>query len=710
MRTTNYLAHTSPDGRTQTVSDHLEGTALRCRDFAAKFGEADRGQFLGNAHDIGKCSDAFQKRLAGGPPVDHATAGAIECARVNENEMACCVIGHHGGLPDFGNPKSDPPGAPTCVGRIRKGLAHSIPPYDWTETLPAPGPKPPISDGFSLFQWTKMLYSCLVDADYLDTEAFVSDSTVQRGLYDDLPTLLDRLNVYIHPWFPGKTDLNRRRCAILSRCLEMAGQPRGVYSLTVPTGGGKTVSSLAFGLKHAVENGMDRVIYVVPYTSIIEQNAAVFRKILGAKNVVEHHSGVDYDGAEEETSPENAALRLATENWDAPVIVTTAVQFFESFYANRSSKCRKLHNVANSVVIFDEAQMIPIQQLLPCVGVMASLASQFRSTVLLCTATQPVLCDLFRRFYPTLQIQELCPNLQENFQEFRRVTYRNGAVLSDEALASALCGQGQALCIVNTRKAAQDLYALLPEDGRFHLSTRMYPAHRKAVLDTIRRRLKDGLPCRVISTSLIEAGVDIDFPAVWREIAGLDSIAQAAGRCNREGTRTAEDSIVTYFQSAHPVPLLQKINIRAAQEALQDNADPGDPETMTRYFQSLRSLMAENIDKAHILKTIREQLLPFETVADRFHLIDQATRTIYIPIGEGQAACAPLQDGTATRADYRKAGQYSVAVYEDQFRAMAEVMDIRILKNGDGILDNLELYHPETGLCVKSQAGKEFFV
>lgn len=704
-----YLAHIALDGREQTVEEHLQGTAEFSGKFAAAFAEAERGRLLGLAHDIGKYSEGFQKRLHGGPPVDHATAGALECAKIGEEAAACCVVGHHGGLPNFGNPRLDYPGAPTCAGRIRKAQAGGIPPCHWKGTLPRPGGKPAITDPYVLFMWTRMLYSCLVDGDFLDTERFMAERQPQRGGYDPLPVLLERLNAYIAPWFPGNTELNRNRCAILSECQKKAALPRGVYSLTVPTGGGKTVSSLAFALKHAVEQGLERVIYVIPYTSIIEQNAAVFRDILGDRNVVEHHSGVSYD-AEEETNDKNCFQRLAAENWDAPVIVTTAVQFFESLYANRPSQCRKLHNIANSVVIFDEAQMIPTCHLLPCVGAMAALASKFRSTILLCTATQPVLGDLFRRFCPDQHITELCPEVGEKFRSFQRVTYRNGGVLSEEALAEALRQQEQALCIVNTRKAAQSLYALLPEEGRFHLSTLMYPAHRKSILDEIRNRLKQGLPCRVVSTSLIEAGVDVDFPAVWREIAGLDSIAQAAGRCNREGKRPAQASIVTFFESETPVPVLQRVPIRAAQEALKAGGDPGDRKAMERYFTALRSIIGENMDKAAVIKTARENLLPFETVAKAFHLIDTETFSVYIPLGEGEEICRPLQEGCAGREDYRKAGQYCVNIYPQHFRALWEAGDIRQLSPDSGILENFELYDAQTGLSTRADPGKAQFI
>ena len=704
-----YLAHIASDGREQTVAAHLQETAALCSSFAAEFGQEQRGFFLGMSHDIGKYSNEFQKRLHGGPKVDHATAGALECAKVGENEMACCVAGHHGGMPDFGSQKSDYPGAPTLVGRIKKAQTGGIPPYHWAGKLPNPGKKPPLDNFFSISMWTRMMYSCLVDADFLDTEFFMAEQVPQRSGYDSLPDLLHRLDDYIAPWFPGNTELNRNRCAILSACLRQASRPRGIYSLTVPTGGGKTVSSLAFGLKHAVENGMKRVIYVIPYTSIIEQNAQVFRDILGESNVVEHHSGVSYDD-DDETSCNNYFQRLASENWDAPVIVTTAVQFFESLYSNRPSQCRKLHNIANSVVIFDEAQMIPACHLLPCVGAMASLVSQFRSTIVLCTATQPVLTDLFRRFYPQVQIQELCPQVGDYFQKFQRVTYRDGGFLSEDALAAELQQHNQVLCIVNTRKAAQSLYALLPEEGRFHLSTLMYPAHRRQILNTIRQRLSSGLPCRVVSTSLIEAGVDVDFPMVWRELAGLDSIAQAAGRCNREGRRNPAQSLVTYFRSERPPLLRQKTNIQAAQEALKQGGSPGTPETMTRYFTALRSFIGESMDKSETVKHLQEMLLPFQTVAENFHLIDQQTYTVYVPLEDGAEICRPVQEKTANREDYRRAGQYGVGIYQEHFLKLWQAGDIQQLSDNSAVLTNLSLYDPETGLSTMADAGKAEFI
>ena len=528
-----YYAHVresaNDNKKYQTVAQHLTGTAELCRGFAAAFGADADGELAGLAHDIGKCTEEFQNRLLNdGPIVDHATAGAMACAVRGSRYVSACVAGHHGGLPDFGNMRTARKDDGTFYGRLLKGRDEqclgrcgdsgvTLPP----PTVSAAQKLTPLQASF----WMRMLYSCLVDADFLDTEQFMNGER-GRGGYDDIPTLLARLQAYIEPWQQPKTELNRLRCEILNTCIRASSKPKGIYTLTVPTGGGKTVTSLAFALRHAVEHGMRRVIYVIPYTSIIDQNAQVFRDILGSGNVLEHHSGVQFDlfdGA----PAEDVRKALATENWDMPVVVTTAVQPFESMYAARSSQCRKLHNLANSVIIFDEAQMLPLPHLRPCVAAMASLAEQFHSTVVLCTATQPSLDDLLHTYAPDRPVTELCPQTAALYDRFRRVTFRRVGTLTDEALAEHLGGQRQVLCIVNSRKAAQSLYALLPPEGSYHLSTLMIPAQRQALLVEIRERLRRDEPCRVVSTSLIEAGVDVDFPAVYRELAGLDSVMQA---------------------------------------------------------------------------------------------------------------------------------------------------------------------------------------
>ena len=723
-----YCAHVRQDpedpGRTayQSVAEHEEGVATLCAAFAAEFGAAEDGELAGLTHDDGKCTDGYQDRLLrGGKIVDHATAGAIRCLSLGRGYTAACVMGHHSGLPDLGNPKTDQAGDMTFFGRFQKGRKERYLERcgDSGVRLPALTGKCPASqDRLKASFWTRMLYSCLVDADFLDTEQFMQGDR-GRGGYEDIPALLSKLRAHIAPWQTPETELNRLRCEILNTCLEAGKRERGIYTLTVPTGGGKTVASLAFALRHAAEHGMRRVIYVVPYTSIIEQNAGVFRDILGEGNVLEHHSGVQFD-LSDGASPEEIRRALATENWEMPVVVTTAVQFFESLYANRSSRCRKLHNLANSVVIFDEAQMLPLPQLRPCVAAIASLAEQFRSTVVLCTATQPCLNDLLQAYAPGLAVRELCPQTSTLYDRFRRVVFRREGVLEDREVARRMAEHSQVLCIVNSRKAAQEIFRLLPEEGSFHLSTLMVPAQRQEILREIRRRLREGEPCRVVSTSLIEAGVDVDFPTVFRELAGLDSILQAAGRCNREGKQTAEDSVVTVFERTELPPRLFRPAIGAAREALDGGRDPGDPEAIQRYFQSLRSFTGDALDQQGTVRAFEKGIegceMPFRTVAERFHFIDQNTNTIYIPYGEGAALVEQLRAGECSKALYRQLGRYAVSVYEPHFRALSAAgvlltaREVPALDAHSAILNDIRLYSETLGLSLEPEGGKAEFI
>ncbi len=704
-----YLAHRAKDEREQTVREHLVGTAERCAGFAAAFGAGEQGRLAGLAHDLGKYSDAFQRRLLGSKEhVDHATAGAAECCKLGQVCAAYAVVGHHGGLPDGGG-QGDHDEAPTFYGRMRKAALGKLEPYEaWQKEITLPKVSRPVfSDPLEEMFFIRMLYSCLVDADFLDTEAFMEGAERGRG---DTPmeALEDKLQSYISGWFPPKRELDRERCAALRRCLE-EGEARepGLFTLTIPTGGGKTVASLAFALRHARAHGLRRVIYVIPYTSIIDQNAKVFRDILGEENVLEHHSGVLYD-IENEADPEKIRLAKATENWDMPVVATTAVQFFESLFANRSSKCRRLHNLAGSVIIFDEAQMLPVPYLRPCVFAIAQLVKRYGASAVLCTATQPALDGLFREFLPDRPPVELCPQGTFRPETFRRVVFRREGKLSWEELAGRLNGHRQALCVVNSRKSAQAVYALLNKDGAFHLSTLMCPAHRKAVLDEVRARLKAGLPCRVVSTSLIEAGVDVDFPAVFREEAGLDSILQAAGRCNREGKRPAGESVVTIFRSEAPPPALFDIPVAAGRQALSRCDRPDSPEAIRCYFRELLDLKGpQALDQKSILTMMERETMPFQTVAEDFHLIDSETRTVYIPMGEGEKLVQRLRSGEHSRELFRALGRYGVSVYPDHFAALDRAGALEmLLEDGAAILSDLALYDPHMGLSLTAEEGR----
>lgn len=714
MDSVSYLAHIAEDGRKQTVLAHLKGTASLARAFGQPFGGDAQAELAGLAHDIGKYSSAFQQRLSGSPKtVDHSTAGAFACFHMMQPFAAFCVAGHHGGLPDGGS-QVDHPDDPTFFGRInRAALGKLAPCTQWEKELRLPTPSlPPFtqSDPMEGMFFTRMLYSCLVDADYLDTEAFMSGHARSSDA-SSIQSLWEKLQRYIAGWFPPKGLLNEQRCAILERCIqEGERQLPGLFSLTVPTGGGKTISSLAFALAHAKTHGLRRVIYVIPYTSIIEQTAQTFRSILGEDLVLEHHSNVLYD-VEQEADAKNISLAQATENWDIPVVVTTAVQFFESLYAFRSSQCRKLHNIAGSVIIFDEAQMMPIPYLRPCVHAISQLVKHYGVSAVLCTATQPALEPLFHEFLPQRTVMELCP--PELFQQnaFRRVTFQQAGDLTWNDLSQKLMANQQVLCVVNTRKSAQEVFQRLKGEGNFHLSTLMYPAHRRAQLKEIRRRLAAGYTCRVVSTSLIEAGVDVDFPAVWREQAGLDSILQAAGRCNREGTRPPEESIVTVFRGEGKTPPLFSTAIGAGRSVMDQYTDITSREAVHAYFHQLLDLKGpEAQDLHHILPTMQRELMPFRTVAQRFHLIDSPTNTVYIPLGEGEALVKRLQSGERNRNLFRQLGLYGVSVYERHFAALEDAGDLQLLDCDVAILRNLSLYSEETGLSLDADSGKGLFI
>lgn len=710
----DYLAHCTEDRRTETVYQHLMQTAKLASFFSSSFGAEEQGYLAGIAHDIGKYSDAFQRRLKGDlQKVDHSTAGAVECVALGQAFAAFVVAGHHGGLPDGGGP-GDHVDQPTLYGRLNRARKGLLEPYEaWKREITLPQAALPPYQNFTQADamfFTRMLYSCLVDADFLCTEEFMLGKKREHAPLN-MEKLEKRLVEYVSSWNPPKGALNELRCQILERCRQMGVEKTpGLFTMTVPTGGGKTVSSLAFALAHARACGLQRIIYVIPYTSIIEQNAEVFREILGEEVVLEHHSGVLCD-LEHEADPASIRMAQATENWDMPVIVTTAVQFFDSLFANRSSRCRKLHNLAKSVIIFDEAQMLPLPYLRPCVFAIAQLVKHYKASTVLCTATQPALKPIFQEFLLDVAWTELCPEEVQQAQVFHRVTFQRVDRLTWDQLAEELNARAQVLCIVNSRKAAQEVYQRLRGEGCYHLSTLMYPEHRVHVLAEIRCRLKEGLPCRVVSTTLIEAGVDVDFPELFREEAGLDSILQAAGRCNREGKRPVEQSIVTIFQGETPPPKLFSKAIGACRTAMGKTDDIASREAVATYFQELLDLNGQQAqDQQRILPMMEQPNYPFAKIADCFHLIDSSARTIYIPLEEGSQLTKQLQQGEHSRALFRRLNRYGVTVYEDQFRSLEADGALEILEDGSAILLDMTLYHPDTGLARRAESGNGLFI
>lgn len=712
------LAHISEDEtRSQTLTDHLRGTAALAGQFASAFRAGAEGEFVGLLHDLGKDSPGFQHRLHGGPPVDHSTAGAQAALQQNDPCAAFAIAGHHSGIPDGGH-RQDAPDEPTLFGRIKRQVpvAGGLPPITARPALPAWVAES--KDNLTTAFFTRMLFSCLVDADFLDTETFMNGSPAPRGTGQSMPELLKKMKVKADSYLTGaaSSPVGTQRNQVLQACLEQGRTgPRGIYTLTVPTGGGKTFASLAFALEHAAAHGLNRVIYVIPYTSIIDQTAQTFTDLLGEENVLANFSTADYKMVEkDDLTPSQYRSLLASENWDAPVIVTTAVQFFESLYANRSSRCRKLHNLANSVLIFDEAQTLPCDYLRPCVSAIAQLVQHYGVTAVLCTATQPDLGGLFREFAPEQPLRELSPDPDLLYQVLRRVTLGDLGTVSYEALVGQLKEHEQVLCVVNRRKTAQTLFAALPQDGSYCLTTLLCAADRRRQLAEIRARLENGLPCRVVSTSLIEAGVDVDFPSAYREQAGLDSLLQTAGRCNRNGKRLAGESPVWLFRLEDcPAPRMIHANVDALVYVQQYFERLDTPDAIRAYFKQLYANKA-SLDRHGILPAFEKgnspgRFFPFAWAAEQFQLIESPTRTVYLPIGKGNALCEQLRRQGPNRTLLRRLGLYSVNCYEAQLKSLLAAGALEELSGGELLLANPGLYSAEIGLTMEIETGNGLF-
>ena len=720
-----YLAHSDKEnGLKQTVLEHAIGTANCAEKFASSFTVPIYGKILGLYHDIGKFSKEFQNYLLYGGvkgSVDHTGAGSIEIFKTGLNSknptfflLAMCIAGHHGGLPDMGdNPKTSEKG--TLLYRLNNSSFPDCAVYK--EYLPSiksedvPDITKNLTAAFAQMFYVRMLYSCLVDADYLDTEAFLADKTVLRSGFIDITKMKLLVDEYTSKFDPSSSALNKMRCELLKQCKDAGSDNKQIhknlYTLTIPTGGGKTLSSLSFALNRAVLTGRQRIIYVIPYTSIIEQNAGVFKGIVGENNVVEHHMNVVYD----DTDGSNRK-KLATENWDAPLIVTTNVQFIESIFANKPSKCRKLHNIANSIIIFDEAQMLPEDYLLPCVEVIKELTEHYNCCVVLCTATQPSLDKFFDN-----KALEIIDKPKFYYDVFKRTKIKILGKLTKSELPAKLKKYSQVLCIVGTKRKAQQIFELLKEEKNvYHLSTNMYPAHRKRILEEVRVKLKNGEVCRVISTSLIEAGVDVDFPTVYKEMDALDSIVQAAGRCNREGKRNVEDSIVYVFELEGNSNKLRLLEKQVTENILQEYEDISSPEAITAYFNKLHVLLAENLDKRKIFEFLKHgrQRFYFKTIASMVKIINDNTKSIFIPFDSNAKIIEQeLRSGARTKELMRKMGAYCVNIYyqadnihlESAYEKLLHNNKIEILDENITILVDDKVYDNKIGLIVDCYNG-----
>jgi len=734
----NFYAHSAGADRKdwQLLRDHLMRVAALASAFAEAFHAPGLAHVAGLLHDLGKYTEEVQRRIAGeNIRVEHAIQGARQAIELYGEKLgtllAYVIAGHHAGLP---NGRDSGTRSSLKERLARSGTPELLPAWQAEVSLlkqcPLPqGFKTHPDRALAMFQLaflTRMLYSCVVDADFLDTEAHYDKAENRPSLRDGGP-VLSALRGELEKrlaQFKIDSDVNRLRADILRHVRKQAALAPGLFSLTVPTGGGKTLASLAFALDHALTHDLKRVIYVIPFTSIVEQNAAVFRRAfgeLGEAAVLEHHSAFD-----DKTLPDQGSrdkLRLAAENWDKPIVVTTAVQFFESLFADRSSRCRKLHNIAGSVVILDEAQTLPIKLLRPCVAAIDELARNYRCSIVLCTATQPAL--LANEQYPDegfrnglTKVRELAPNPKDVYRKLERVCITHIGEQDDQALAARLTENPQVLCIVNNRRHARALFdAIGAQPGARHLSTFMCARHRSQVLDAIRSDLKQGLPCRLISTSLIEAGVDLDLPYVLRAEAGLDSIAQAAGRCNREGKRARSDSHVHIFRADAwpPPPELTQFAQAMRLTLNRHEHDPLSLAAIEAYFKELYWQKGdEALDAQNILGLFKIcggiDVLPFETVAELFRMIDNVQQPIIVPFKADGEQVSPVEkllrdlQFVETPGGIARALQpYTVQVPQTVLRSLREtgaVQPVEERRFGEQFmaLMNSDLYDEQVGL------------
>jgi len=731
----------SKDGRPlsewEPLEAHLNEVAEKSGRFAEAFGMADHGYLAGLWHDLGKFSDQFQEMIRCGSDatletrpgrVDHSTFGAQHAGSLLGPYgwlIAYCVAGHHGGLADaIGKPSldarlrkqipsvaSEPNGpAPgllsplqSKIGRLQAELRSSSRTFDKT---------PVHREAFQLAFLTRMTFSALVDADSLCTERFYAPKRTRSRQPSALSfsSLTARLSAHIEGMNPEDTPVNRARAKVLQDCRSAALDDKGLFSLTVPTGGGKTLSSLAFALEHAEGHSQRRIVLAIPFTSIIEQNAEQIRSTLereGEHVIVEHHSNL---------SPEIETpwSSMAAENWDAPIIVTTNVQLFESLFASSKRQCRKLHRLADSVIVLDEAQTLPVRLLEPCLLALRELVANYGCTIVMCTATQPAIG--WRNEFPIgLEgVQEIVQDVPHLFDAMKRTAVEFVGPRSDEELLSTLVEEHQALCIVNTRRHAAELFTSLQEQrssGIFHLSALMCAEHRSRILENARVALAAGAPCVLVSTQVVEAGVDIDFPIVLRAMAGIDSIAQAAGRCNREGRRSSGRVLVfeTEERGSHPI----RSAAADTRSILPEHGkSPLAPEAIEAYFGLHYWKHSAEWDQRKVMECFRHGdsqhafIADFKKAASRFRMIDDAQTPIVVPHGDGAHLIEELTTcERPTRDLFRRLQRYTVGVYPYQLDKMRENQLLTEPHEGVFVLMNREAYDRELGLRPDGHAG-----
>lgn len=731
----NLIAHIKcPDAdcgtwEIQSLMDHSLQVALLAGEFASVFGgssssaEINRrcGLALGLLHDAGKADEAFQRYIMGksgykpelssSPRHPHAADGALLACKCYGNVgalLAPCIFGHHGGLPNLDE-----------MGIALKEMYESrdvcIADDSFKALLPADlrGIAKCVEPG-DLQLWVRMMFSALVDADRLDTEKFMSPRLSQaRGNGRSMRDLLPWLERYLDTLHrsAAASELNKVREEVQYRCREAASLPQGFYSLTVPTGGGKTLASLLWAMTHAVRHGLDRIIIAIPYTSIIVQTAAILRGIFGDENVLEHHSSVHWDDADDDCD-ETKRWRMAAENWDAPIIVTTNVQLFESLFSNRPGRCRKLHRIARSVIILDEAQMLPLDFMQPIVDVLKSLQRSFSVSVMLTTASQPAIAGV-KSHAPSTPgavldgigtVHEVMPDPEGLSLSLRRAEIKMmDGLCSYNDIAGMMCKSDRALCIVNTRKSAKVTFEALPDkNGAFHLSRMMCPAHISKRIGEIREALRhDAGHVRVVSTQLIEAGVDIDFPEVFREKAGLDSIVQAAGRCNREGRLPSGTTWVFETPESRVMGVIgYGINTLMR---LDKDSDWLSPSVINDYFTKLYSSYGcfDKMNIGKMLSIAGKSFTPrYKDAAECFKLIDDTTVSVVVNYEDSMELIESLKSDGPSPALLRRLNNYGVGIPQNIFKALRDEALAEQVVDGVWVVPDRAQYDEQLGLLT----------
>jgi CRISPR-associated endonuclease/helicase Cas3 len=690
--------------RWQGLEDHLLRVAARAERFAEAFDSGSWGYCAGLWHDLGKYQAVFQARLLGsGVSVEHSGAGAAlasKKARELGIPLAFVIAGHHTGLANYvlsdpGIPtplrerlKENAPALERILAVIPEGIVeHAVPflpPFLYSKAGLQPRDKANLARSSEF--WTRLLFSALVDADRLDTEEFCdrNKAAIRRG-FAPIVSLRARLDSFVDRKMAGlpaaerTTPVNVSRAEVLEACRRAAPRSPGIFSLTVPTGGGKTLSAMSFALRHAEQHALRRVIVVIPYTSIIEQNAEVYSQALGAENVVEHHSSLDPDKSKRAYGEElTRRHELACENWDAPVIVTTTVQFFESLFSSHPSRCRKIHNIARSVIVLDEVQSLPPGFLLSIVEALNELATHYGCSIVLSTATPPALAARERFEVGLTGIHEIVANTRELGGKLRRVEYAwpddTARPITWQELANTMAEHHQVLTVVHKREDARNLArevrAAAPNDPVWHLSALMCAAHRSEALAQIEERLARGAACRVVSTQLVEAGVDVDFPFVYRALGGLDSVVQAAGRCNREGL--LDKGQVVIFRAATSPPRGTPRQAMEVTEVLlrESNGclDPSDPELFEKYFRMLYLGHDQDVKRIQPLR----QEFNFASVGREFRLIEDGfTKAVVVPYADAEVHLGDLRLKGPTRETLRRVQRFIVSIYPEAFAKLA---------------------------------------